>query len=83
VQIGTDEAVVGGREIWRAINKRGEGLKLRSADEATDLLRIRLTAAGLDGDVYIRKAIQSYAENSTSARACRAGPQMNWIAASR
>jgi hypothetical protein len=62
VKIGTDELVVGGREIWRAIDKRGPGLKLRTPDEAIEILRSRLVAAGMDGDVHVRKAAQGYTE---------------------
>ena len=62
VKIGTDETVVGGREIWRRIVQRGEKLKLRSPDESIELLRNRLTAAGVDGEVHVRKARQGYSE---------------------
>jgi len=62
VKIGTDETVVGGREVWRPIASRGAKVKLRSAQECIELLRDRLTAAGTDGEIHVRKAQQAYAE---------------------
>ena len=62
VKIGTDETVVGGREIWRPIVRRGSKVPLRTAQEATDLVRARLKRSGLDGEVHVRTARQGYAE---------------------
>jgi hypothetical protein len=62
VKIGTDETVVGGREIWRRIVRRGEKLKLRTPDESIELLRSRLAASGANGEVHVRKARQGYSE---------------------
>jgi hypothetical protein len=62
VKIGTDETVVGGREVWRPIASRGSPVPLRSPDEALDLLRSRLKETGLDGEIHVRKARQGYVE---------------------
>ena len=62
IKIGTDESVVGGREIWRAIDSKGPAVRLRSADEAVSILKARLVAAGLDGDVHVRKSALGYGE---------------------
>jgi len=62
VKVGTDETIVGGREIWRPIMRRGPEVPLRTPEEATDLLRGRLKKSGLDGEVHVRKARQGYAE---------------------
>jgi hypothetical protein len=62
VKIGTDETVVGGREIWRPIVRRGTKVKLRTPDESIELLRSRLSASGADGEVHVRKARQGYSE---------------------
>ncbi len=62
VKIGTDESVVGGREIWRPVLQRGEKVKLRSPDESNELLQLRLKKWGVDGEVHVRKARMGYAE---------------------
>jgi hypothetical protein len=62
VKIGTDESVVGGREVWRPIARRAAKVNLRTPDEATDLLRGRLKKWGIDGEVHVRKARLGYAE---------------------
>jgi hypothetical protein len=62
VKIGTDEAVVGGREIWRPISQRGSKVPLRTPEEAINLLRARLKQSGLDGEIHVRKARLGYAE---------------------
>jgi hypothetical protein len=62
VKVGTDETIVGGREIWRPIVRRGAKVNLITPEEATELLRGRLKKSGLDGEVHARKARQGYAE---------------------
>jgi hypothetical protein len=62
VKIGTDETIVGGREVWRPIARRGASVGLRSAEECVERLRDRVTASGADGEVHVRKAQQAYAE---------------------
>lgn len=62
VKIGTDETVVGGREIWRPIVRRGPKLNLRTAEESIELLGRQLRASGVDGVVYVRKARLGYNE---------------------
>lgn len=62
VKVGTDESVVGGREIWRPILSRGPKVNLRTPEEATDLLRGRLKKWGVDGKLHVRKARLGYAE---------------------
>jgi hypothetical protein len=62
VKIGTDETVVGGREIWRPIVRRGAKRRLRTPDESIELLRSRLMASEVDGEVSVRKAQQGYCE---------------------
>lgn len=62
VKIGTDETVVGGREVWRPIVRSGVKLALRGPGEAMNLLQTRLRKSGLDGEVHVRKARQGYAE---------------------
>jgi hypothetical protein len=63
VKIGTDNAVVGGREVWRPIARSGSKVALRSAAEAMDLLETKLKRVGLDGDYYVCKAWQCYHES--------------------
>jgi hypothetical protein len=62
VKIGTDESVVGGREIWRPVLRGGEKVRLRTPDEANELLRLRLKKWGVAGPVHVRKARMGYAE---------------------
>jgi hypothetical protein len=62
VKIGTDESVVGGREIWRSIVRRGSPVGLRGPDEAVSLLKKRLRKIGVDGDVRVQAARLGYAE---------------------
>jgi hypothetical protein len=62
VKIGTDDTVVGGREIWRPIARRGAKVRLRTPDESIELLRSRLAASGVDGEIHVRKARQGYGE---------------------
>jgi hypothetical protein len=62
VKIGTDDSVVGGREIWRPILKRGDKVSLRTPDEANELLQRELEKWGVDGQVHVRKARMGYAE---------------------
>jgi hypothetical protein len=62
VKVGTDETVVGGREIWRPILGRGPRVNLRMPDEAAGLLHGRLKKLGVDGEVHVRKARLGYAE---------------------
>jgi hypothetical protein len=62
VKIGTDESVVGGREIWRPILRRGAKLPLRTPEEATELLHKRLKKRGINGVLHVRKAQLGYAE---------------------
>lgn len=62
VKIGTDDAVVGGREIWRPVVGRGAPVNLRSPEEAAKLLQGRLSKLGLDGEAHVRKARFGYAE---------------------
>lgn len=63
VMIGTDESVVGGREVWRPVAQGGEKVPLRTPEEATDLLQAKLKRSGIDGEVHVRKARQGYLEN--------------------
>jgi hypothetical protein len=62
VKIGTDETVVGGREIWRPIIGRGAAVPLRTPDEATTLLKQSLRKRGLDGVIRVTNASLGYAE---------------------
>jgi hypothetical protein len=62
VKIGTDNTVVGGREVWRPIASRGSKVPLRSAAEAMDLLETKLKRSRLEGDYYVVKAWQCYHE---------------------
>jgi hypothetical protein len=62
VKIGTDETVVGGREIWRPIVRREPKLKLRTPEESIELLGRELTKSGVDGVVYVSKARLGYNE---------------------
>jgi hypothetical protein len=68
VKIGTDETVVGGREIWRPILKRGEKVNLRTPDEANELLQLRLKKWGVEGSVHVRKARMGYGELGIEAQ---------------
>jgi len=63
VKIGTDDTVVGGREIWRPIVQRGAKVPLRSPAEAMNLLEKQLKRARLEGDYYVCKAWQCYSES--------------------
>src|SRR4029077_7802064 len=58
----TDETVVGGREIWRGILRRGPKLTHRTAEESIELLRSRLRASGTDGNAFVREARLGYNE---------------------
>ena len=62
VRIGTDEKVVGGREVCRPIVGRGPMLDLRSPENAIEVLLERLEARGLDGEVRVRSALFGYEE---------------------
>jgi hypothetical protein len=62
VKIGTDETVVGVREIWRPVFVRGAAIPLRTPDEATTLLKQSLRKRGLDGVIRVRNASLGYAE---------------------
>jgi hypothetical protein len=63
VKVGTDDTVVGGREIWRPILQRGSKVPLRSPAEAMNLLENRLKRDRLEGDYYVCKAWQCYNES--------------------
>ena len=67
VKIGTDETVVGGREVWRPLAGRGSTVPLRTVEEATDLLRSSLKRSGTDGELHVRKARLGYAEAGIEA----------------
>ncbi len=74
VKVGTDETVVGGREVWRPLASRGAPVPLRSADEALALLHTRLRQSGLDGKAHVRKARLGYAELGIEASQRRLTP---------
>ena len=67
VNIGQDDTVIGGREVWRPISARGSKVPLRSAAEAMDLLETKLRRSGLDGDYYVCRAWQCYHESGIEA----------------
>jgi hypothetical protein len=62
VNIGTDETVVAGREVWRPILRGSAEIDLRSPDEAISLLERRLKKSIRDGELHVRKARMGYAE---------------------
>jgi hypothetical protein len=62
VKIGSDETVIGGREIWRPVVRRGPKLPLLTPEESIDRLTTQLGASDVDGDVYVRKARLGYSE---------------------
>ncbi len=62
VRIGSDEEVVGGREVCRPIAERGPTHDLRRPEQAVELLRQRLESAGIEGEVRVRKAFFGYEE---------------------
>jgi hypothetical protein len=62
VNIGTDETVVAGREVWRPILRGSAEVNLRSPDEAVSLLERRLKKSIRDGELHVRKARLGYAE---------------------
>ena len=69
VKVGTDEAVVGGREIWRPVLRRASQVNLRTPDEAVDLLRGQMkTMASTEKSTFARHAwaMQSSASKSSS-----------------
>lgn len=63
VRIGSDEEVVGGRQVWRPIAERGPMHDLRRPEQAVELLRQRLESAGVEGEVRVRKAFFGYEEH--------------------
>ena len=63
VKIGTDDTVVGGREVWRSISKSGSKVSLRSPSEAMRLLETKLKHSGLKGEWAVRRAWQGYVES--------------------
>lgn len=62
VRIGSDEAVIGGRQVWRSTTVREPAAKVRSVGQAIELLRQRLDAQGLEGEATVRKAVFGYEE---------------------
>jgi hypothetical protein len=62
VKVGTDESVVGGREIWRPILRAVTKVSLRTPEEAIDLLHGRLKKWVKDEEIHVRKARLGYAE---------------------
>lgn len=62
VRIGSDEQVVGGREVCRPLTATGPKFDLRGRDEAIDLLRQRLESLGFRGEVRVRRAFFGYEE---------------------
>lgn len=62
VRIGSDEQVVGGREVCRPVTATGPPLDLRSPDEAVELLRQRLEVLGFQGEAVVRRAFFGYEE---------------------
>ena len=62
VKIGTDDAIVGGSEVWRPILGCGAPINLRTPDEAVALLERRLRKLGLEGEACVRKARFGYFE---------------------
>jgi hypothetical protein len=74
VRVGTDDVVVGGREVWRPIVQSGPPLDLLRPDNAVDLLRVRLESRGLDGDARVRTAVFGYEERGIEERQLRLEP---------
>lgn len=74
VRIGTDGAVVGGREVWRPSVRSGPSAELRRPDDALTRLVERLTARGLHGDAWMRKALFGYEELGIDERQHRLAP---------
>ncbi len=62
IRIGSDEQVVGGREVCRPITATGPPLDLRSPDDAIELLRQRLESLGFEGEAVVRRAFFGYEE---------------------
>jgi hypothetical protein len=74
VRIGTDEEVVGGREVYRPSLGRGPPLDLLSPENAIELLRQRLEARGLDGEVRVTRGLFGYEERGIEERQRRLEP---------
>lgn len=62
VNIGTDETVVAGREVWRPVLRSSAKVRLRSPEEAVSLLERRLKKSIGGGELHVRKARLGYAE---------------------
>lgn len=62
VRIGSDDEVIGGREVCRPLTERGPSVDLRSPDEAVELLRQRLDAVGIEGEARVPEAFFGYEE---------------------
>ncbi|MGR0221539.1 hypothetical protein [Agromyces sp. ZXT2-6] len=79
VRIGTDDVVVGGREVWRPIVRSGPPVDLVRPDTAVDMLQRRLEARGLDGEARVRSALFGYEERGIGERQQRLEPSYAFL----
>jgi hypothetical protein len=74
VRIGTDEKVVGGRDVCRPTVGKGSAIDLLSPQNAVELLRARLEARGLEGEVHVSRVRFGYEERGIEERQRRMEP---------
>ena len=79
VRIGSDEKVVGGREVWRPTTERGPTFDLRDPENAIDLLRERLDSQGIEGEAHVRKAFFGYEERGIEEAQRRLEPAYAFV----
>ena len=65
VRIGSDEEVVGGREVCRPIAERGPTHDLRRPEQAVEAPSPAPGVGGIEGEVRVRKAFFGYEEHGS------------------